>query len=980
MPTFSRPSAATLVAIVLTLVIGTQASFAASSSKNDRFDPRAVSALEVTAADASSVTLEWPPSRFEWRVAGYAVYVDGARVATVTPDRVHRWRDRDSLSYTVGGLSCGRGYTIGVDVFDREDDHSDVVSTTVSTAACPDTAAPSAPIGVRQVATTESSVMLAWTPSSDNVGVVEYGLYDSGLRVATVSDASATVTNLACGKTYLLGIDAADAAGNRSGRSDSYFRTAACPRTNQPPSTPTGLKVTGASRTGMTLAWSPSTDDVSVAGYGVYVSGSKTTETAQTTAGVTGLACGTTYAVGVDAYDGAGKRSSIAQLSTATSPCSTTPPPPPPSSGTGTIAQTIASGATLSGAINWRAVYDANGDKVPDDPGSVRFLVDGAPVLTEINVPFGDTDGFWNSTSVADGRHSFQVLALNDAGAQVASNTVSATVANSTTTSSSPPPPANTSDTTPPSTPGNARVVSSNGTGITIAWNSATDNIGVAGYHTYRGTSQAGQTSQTTTTYGGLSCGTAYQLGVDAYDAAGNKSPRADLAASTAACADTTPPAAPANVTVSNRSTTSIALTWAASTDNTAVAGYGVYNAGDLVSTTAGTTAIIGSLACGTNYTLAVDAFDTAGNSSGKTTVMVSTLACGDTTPPAQPTGVKAVSTTTTSLTLGWTAATDNVGVTSYDVLKAGTKVGSSTTPSYQLNGLTCGTSYSVGVRALDAAGNVSPLASASASTSPCASPAQTGFPNASNTGVPPGTTLHSCSGTINTTGTYDACQFNGPVIVNASNVKITRSLILGPVRPSDNQTGLVISDTTINCQCLSTNDNDTPMGILENNYTLLRVNLYNAGHGAGVKNNVLIQDSYIHDLGGNTQAHKDGIFIGDGHGSRIIHNTVECADGPARGCTAAIGIFDDFSDVYDFVIDGNLLNSNGAYCFYGSGGPSKPFSSHNITFTNNHFGRKFEQNCAVLGPVTYWDSSKPGMVWSGNVWDDTGQAVKPVY
>ena len=26
--------------------------------------------------------------------------------------------------------------------------------------------------------------MLAWTPSSDNVGVVEYGLYDSGLRVA----------------------------------------------------------------------------------------------------------------------------------------------------------------------------------------------------------------------------------------------------------------------------------------------------------------------------------------------------------------------------------------------------------------------------------------------------------------------------------------------------------------------------------------------------------------------------------------------------------------------------------------------------------------------------------------------------------------------------------------------------------------------------------------------------------------------------
>ena len=53
---------------------------------------------------------------------------------------------------------------------------------------------------------------------------------------------------------------------------------------------------------------------------------------------------------------------------------------------------------------------------------------------------------------------------------------------------------------------------------------------------------------------------------------------------------------------------------------------------------------------------------------------------------------------------------------------------------------------------------------------------------------------------------------------------------------------------------------------------------------------------------------------------------------------------------------------------------------NYNITFTNNHFGRKFEQNCAVLGPVTYWDASQPGMVWSGNVWDDTGQPVKPQY
>ena len=85
-----------------------------------------------------------------------------------------------------------------MDVFDREDDRSDVVSTTVSTSACPDTAAPSAPAGIRQVATTESSVMLAWTPSSDNVGVVEYGLYDSGAarRLGERSDRDASRASL----------------------------------------------------------------------------------------------------------------------------------------------------------------------------------------------------------------------------------------------------------------------------------------------------------------------------------------------------------------------------------------------------------------------------------------------------------------------------------------------------------------------------------------------------------------------------------------------------------------------------------------------------------------------------------------------------------------------------------------------------------------------------------------------------------------
>lgn len=257
--------------------------------------------------------------------------------------------------------------------------------------------------------------------------------------------------------------------------------------------------------------------------------------------------------------------------------------------------------------------------------------------------------------------------------------------------------------------------------------------------------------------------------------------------------------------------------------------------------------------------------------------------------------------------------------------------------------------------------------------------PPSSGFPDATNTGVPTGVTLHACSGTISTSGTYDLCSFSGGVTVNASNVKITRSKINGYVNAGDGrQTGLVISDSEIDCHCQSNGSNGTPPAIGDSNYTLLRVNLHNSGHGASVKDNVVIQDSWIHGLGGTNDAHKDGLYSGDGHGVKILHNNIECDAGD--GCTAAIGILTDFSTIYDWTIDSNLLNtSTGSYCLYGSGGPQKPYGSHDIRVTNNTFGQKYHSGCGFYGPVTYYDVTKPGMVWSNNKFEN-GTTVLPAY
>jgi len=78
----------------------------------------------------------------------------------------------------------------------------------------------------------------------------------------------------------------------------------------------------------------------------------------------------------------------------------------------------------------------------------------------------------------------------------------------------------------------------------------------------------------------------------------------------------------------------------------------------------------------------------------------------GDNTPPTAPTGLTSTGTTSSSASLQWTAATDNVGVTGYDVLRNGSVVGTPTTTSFTDSGLASGTTFTYTVRARDAAGN----------------------------------------------------------------------------------------------------------------------------------------------------------------------------------------------------------------------------------------------------------------------------------
>ena len=80
---------------------------------------------------------------------------------------------------------------------------------------------------------------------------------------------------------------------------------------------------------------------------------------------------------------------------------------------------------------------------------------------------------------------------------------------------------------------------------------------------------------------------------------------------------DTTPPTTPTGLTVTGHSSSSVSLSWSASTDNVAVTGYDVYQGGTKALTVTGTSATVSGLSPSTGYTFTVKAFDAAGNVSG---------------------------------------------------------------------------------------------------------------------------------------------------------------------------------------------------------------------------------------------------------------------------------------------------------------------------------------------------------------------------
>ncbi|UKS28679.1 discoidin domain-containing protein [Paenibacillus sp. HWE-109] len=318
------------------------------------------------------------------------------------------------------------------------------------------------------------------------------------------------------------------------------------------------------------------------------------------------------------------------------------------------------------------------------------------------------------------------------------------------------------SDTQAPTAPTNLTAAAVSGSQINLSWTAATDNVGVASYAIYRGGTLVGTSATTSYSDMGLTASTTYSYTVKAKDAAANVS-----AASNTATATTTTSTTSGNLVIGktyNASTTwnttyaadkafdqNTATRWSAAngslTNQWISVDFGASTAFDQVnlkeiSFQRVTSYKLQSSSDGTTFT---DIAGTAGTTIGANKTITfgsvnarylrlyvsaasavptidemevySNAGAADTTAPTTPTGLAASAVSSSQINLSWTASTDNVAVTGYDVYRGAAWVGSTAATSYSDTGLTASTAYSYTVKAKDAAANVSGASSAASAT-----------------------------------------------------------------------------------------------------------------------------------------------------------------------------------------------------------------------------------------------------------------------
>ncbi len=345
----------------------------------------------------------------------------------------------------------------------------------------------------------------------------------------------------------------------------------------------------------------------------------------------------------------------------------------------------IQDGSTVTGTVDVTGIAS---DDVRLDV--VSLVVDDDVVASRTPAPDGSVAFAWNSATVANGTHVVRLRARDTAGNLGYTDPVTVTVENV--------------DEAPPTAPAELTGTWGRPSHVKLTWSAATDDAAVTGYRVYRDDqpiANLGPAARTHSDAGVVNLQT-FVYEVTAVDAAGHESARKPVIVETGD--DTAPSTPTASVTLSGPDAADV--TWSPASDNAGVTGYRITRNGSVVGTVDGAATHLrdSALDDAVAYTYTVTALDAAGNTSAASAP--STVTTPDLTAPTAP-GTLTAGSNGSTVTLTWSAATDNVGVTAYVVHRDGQpfRTLAASARTFTDTGLDATTAHRYRVSARDAAG-----------------------------------------------------------------------------------------------------------------------------------------------------------------------------------------------------------------------------------------------------------------------------------
>jgi hypothetical protein len=536
----------------------------------------------------------------------------------------------------------------------------------------------STPTGLAETVDTDTSISMSWSAVTNNSGYrIARGSTSTIVRTNATNDVTWTNTGLACNATsYTYYVQA---IGDGVTYSDSAWSSGVSMATNPDttgPTTPANFIVTGRTTSSFSVSWDASTDTCTgVQNYGVYRNAVLQSTQTTRTYNHTGLSAGTQYSSYIYPKDNAGNIGSLASLSMYTLCIA-----PTLTAGTTTYSSAVINRNTVTGGSSYTLYYQEQGA-----PGWTIWSTSMGTSVTVTGLNSNATYGFYAVAYNSDGFPSAN-------GSSIVVNT--------------PAPP----DTTPPSNStisGGSSVLT---TSYIINWTTSTDAtsppvvydlfMNNSGTATYSGTS----TSYTKT---GLTIGTSYNWKVRARDSAASPN-----YATTSANVGIMTQTAGLSLSSSAITSSSITVSWPAVTGASAyrIAWRPSGGSYTYINNIAGLSTVISGLSASTLYEFygaSYNAQSVLGG--GGILASASTTAVADTIAPTVPGTpyLNAPQSSSTAL-LYWTASTDAVGVTGYQVYRNGVLHKTTATNSVTVDASSAGGEDIFKVRAYDAASNYS--------------------------------------------------------------------------------------------------------------------------------------------------------------------------------------------------------------------------------------------------------------------------------